>query len=766
MQSRMVALSLGIALAAGLPYLLSPYLLLIAGVALLLLCLRLRHQSYQPYLILLLLLLLGLAYGNHYGQRLLAQRLAPNLEDQTLALSGVVVGLPKHSMKYGQNLQRFELQLQNSQTAVGVELALQKVQLYWYNGPTLIPGQHWQLSVSLRPPRGLSNPAGFDYQAWLLQQGIDGQGKVVTSAHNQLLGQRYNSIDYWRWRAAKFLDLQLQGLSHASLIKALLLADKRGVSSEQWQLLSTTGTIHLWVISGLHIGILAVLGFYLGRLLALLLQPQHVIAYACVTACIFAGAYAAAAGFSLPTQRAVIMVWVFMLSLLFCRHLSLWYRYNLALLLCLLLDPLAVISPSFYLSFMAVAAILLCCSLRYTAQPGQLKFWQQPWLRAQWAVFVGLTPVLLLLFQQAPLVAVLVNVIAIPVFSLLLVPGLMLAALLSLLDQGLISQALWLAANTMLAQFMAALELLVAHAPVLYGGVHNWLGALLLLSASLLLLLPRAIPGRWLACLLCIPLWYYPSPTKTAHQLQALVFDVGQGLAVLLSSNDKHVLFDTGAAWQGGSMANSVILPYLRSQGIDSLDVLVVSHGDNDHAGGAAQLLQQLEVKQVYWGEQQPNYYGAQHCQQQRWQWYGVDFQFLAADKSKNSSGNNASCVLKVSNAYHTILLTGDIERAREQQLVADYQQQLQADILLAPHHGSVSSSSWPFIKRVQPRVVIYSTGYKNRFNHPNNKVVQRYQQLNARSFNTAEQGALILDATATEFTIQSQRANKAYYWQ
>ncbi|WP_339668188.1 DNA internalization-related competence protein ComEC/Rec2 [Dasania marina] len=749
MQSWMVALSLGIAATAGLPQLLTLATLLALGLLGLVLCLLLQRTRYRRYASLLLLLILGLGYGHYHGQQLLAQRLPLSHENQTISLEGQVVGLPKQTLRYGQSVQRFELQILHSHDQQGQPfakqaLALKKVQLHWYGGPAIIPGQRWLLSAELRQPRGLSNPAGFDYQSWLLQQGIDAQGKVLNNDDNQLLGHNRYSLDYWRWRIVQFLDKRLQGLDHSGLIKALLVADKRGVSSSQWQLLSDTGTLHLWVISGLHIGILAVIGFYGGRLLALLLQPYHVVRYSCLSASLFAGVYAAAAGFSLPTQRAAVMVWMFMLAMLCARHLTLFYRFNLALLLCLLLDPLAVISPSFYLSFVAVAAILLCCGNRYHAQTSGLglkKILQQPWLRAQWAVFIALTPILLLLFKQAPLLAVLVNFIAIPLFSLLLIPGLLLAALLSLFDQGLLSGLLWQGLDVMLAQFMVGLRWLQAHAAVLTPADDSGLGYILLLAASLLLLLPKALPGRWLACLLCLPLWYSPTISKPDSHFTVLVFDVGQGLSVLVNSHDKYLLFDVGAAWPEGSMANSVLLPYFRAQGIKAIDALVISHGDNDHAGGLPEVLQQLTVKQFYKGEALPSYNGGyntgynadysqlgQRCQQQRWQWYGVAFEFMSGDSGPATGSNNASCVLKISNRYHSLLLTGDIERAREQQLVARYGDQLNAELLLAPHHGSLSSSSWPFIKRVQPKVVIYSSGYHNRFMHPSTQVVQRYQ--------------------------------------
>jgi competence protein ComEC len=554
------------------------------------------------------------------------------------------------------------------------------------------------------------------------------------------------TIDRGRQWLSQQLATQLHGREMtAGLIPALSVGDRRGIGSDTWAVLRTTGTAHLLAISGMHIGLLAGLVYWLtcrlwramgGRFLLWLPAPRA----GAIMASLAALLYAAMAGFSIPTQRALVMLLVVMLAVWRLRPLQPGRTLAWALLVVLLLDPLAVLSAGFWLSFGAVALILY-------AMTGQLGRAARPlqWLRIQLWITLGLLPLMLLLFQQISLVAPLANLVAIPVISLLVVPLVLVASICSLFAPVAAGGLLSLVSSLLewLMQWLGALaDWPLSHLqPVIPDG-----GSLLLLMAGILLLLvPRGLPGRVLAPVLLLPALLGQFPRPAPGQAWLTLLDVGQGLSAVVQTRSHLLVFDTGPRFSSGfDTGRAVLVPWLQQAGYRRIDVLVMSHGDNDHIGGLRSVLARYPVTRLYTSV--PGQILAEQvmlCQAgQQWQWDGVRFEILGPS-GPMASENDAACVLRIVAGNQAALLPADIEKAGELKLLQQEAEKLPAVMLVAPHHGSLTSSTPAFVRAVHPKYVLYPVGYHNRYRFPRPEVVQRYARLGAGQYLSQEQGAL-----------------------
>jgi competence protein ComEC len=383
---------------------------------------------------------------------------------------------------------------------------------------------------------------------------------------------------------------------------------------------------------------------------------------------------------------------------------------------------------------------------------------------------VGLLPLLGYFFQQVSVIAPLANLLAIPVIALVLLP-------LSLLTLVMLS-CFPFAGEPLLALtvkgfdlFMACLAGLERGLPTVWEQAGFGLAVLLLsLLGAVLLLMPRGLPGRSLAGIMLLPLLLPLKPEWNRGTFRTTVLDVGQGLSVLIETNKHRLLYDTGARYRSGmDAARLAVLPFFRFQGIRSLDRLIVSHGDNDHAGGVDSLLQNIAVGQIQTGslKLRERYPQMANCKPgSRWQWDGVTFSWLHSGEDSGNNENNRSCVLKVDNGEYSVLLTGDIEANREKQLVLKHTGQLKADLLVASHHGSGNASSELFIRQVDPVHVVYSASYQNRYGHPHPRVVERFKRAGALQWSTAQTGMLSVQAERGREPIYSHyRDTRWAYW-
>lgn len=668
-----------------------------------------------------------------------AASLPKRLEGEKLLVTGTVVSIPVKNTMYDSFV--FSTQSINHKKY--------KLKINWYYAPyDLKVGERWHLTVKLKRPHGTHNPGAFDYSQWAFQNKISAAGYVVKDSGNKKLQSSWFVQPANRLRADLLNKFQAMFPKQkmGGFLEALTLGWRSTITQADWQTLQRTGTSHLVAISGLHIGLVASLVFFLVdflwrrvAFLSLRISAQQVAASVSLFVAAF---YCMLAGFSLPTQRALIMLSVVLIALILKRRILAWHGLACALFLVLLFDPLSVLSMSFWLSFSAVAVIIYGVS-------GRLKTankWRQI-INVQLIVTIGLIPLSIYFFQKTSIVSPFANAVAIPWVGLIVVPLSLLGSLLLLINHTAAHAVLWLALKNMQGAWwylnkLASLPFAAWHyslpQPVLLG---------FLCLAVLLLLAPRGISIKYLAIFFLLPV-IFVSRSLIAHgHAKVTLLDVGQGLSVVIQTQHHVLVYDTGPGRPGSFNAgDSVLNPFLRWSGVKKVNVLVISHTDNDHVGGANALLQQYPARLIYTSN--PKYFHhirhviACHAGQ-HWTWDGVKFSMLYPGRKKLASKNNNSCVLQVTVGNKIILLPGDIEKGAEKYLVKRAKKDLSAVILIAPHHGSKTSSTWPFAKAVRPQYVLFATGYRNRFHFPSAPIVQRYHILGAKELTTATSGAI-----------------------
>jgi competence protein ComEC len=721
-KQRMREIALGLITGTGAVLLLPPSPWLLVALApvcvLVILC--------TPHRLAGLAVLLGAALAAAALQSALGQRLDPALAGADLRVTGTVAGLPERDDR---RLRFRFLPRQGTLDGRPVELPA-RLRLSWYgrNVPSLAPGERWQLSVRLRVPRGFANPGGFDYPAWLLRHRIGATGYVRSEPAPRRLAGATASIDGLRAGLRDELAPALAERTHAGVLLALTLGDRSRIGPAAWETLVTTGTNHLMAISGLHIGLVALLGYGLGAVAwrvgggAGTRVPRPVFQSAIALA--LATGYAALAGFALPTVRALVMLFIALGALCLRRRVRADSVLAGAAVVVLASDPLAVLDPGFWLSFGAVAAIVVVAAGR-VARPRRL----DGWMRLQLAISLALTPLLLGLFRQASVVAPVANLLAVPWVSALTVPSALGGAalmpfwpgagsvLLTLSDLTL--QALW-----WLLAWLAALPLSHWRAPA-------YPVSLLAVAAigAAILLLPRGVPGRATGLVALLPLLLWQAPRPAAGEVWLDVLDVGQGLAAVVRTRDHTLVYDTGPRFSARfDSGRAVVNPFLEAIGTGRLDGLVVSHGDNDHAGGAESVRARFPPRQAWTSTPHRTSAPDRFCGRgNAWTWDGVAFEFLHPDHDSGWQGNDGSCVLRIDAPGGSILLPGDIESPAERHLV-ESGTRLTADVVVAPHHGSASSSTPAFVRAVDPEWVLYPVGHDNQWDFPHAAVMDRWR--------------------------------------
>ncbi len=721
MRTGMLALAMGLLALRWMPVLPPSCLLLVLALLALLL---LPWRSYP-----LGFFLLGFVWACTSAQWALDDRLTRALDDRTIWLEGRVTGLPARQ----DGVLRFQIE---APQARNVQLP-QRLRLSWYAGPPLQAGERWRLAVQLRSPVGTANPHVFDYEAWLLAQRIGALGSVKAGKRLQAA----SGVLGWRDQLRQRL-LQTPAFDREGALAALVLGDGSGLSRADWQVLQATGTVHLLVISGQHIALLAGLVYAgVAGLARLGGWPRRLpwLPCACALSLCAAVAYGVLAGFEVPVQRACVMVALVLLWRLRFRHLGVWLPLLMALNAVLLFEPLASLQAGFWLSFAAVAVLLLV----FAGRLGPWSWWQS-WGRAQWVMAVGLLPVMLALGLPVSFTGPLANLLAVPLLGILVVPLALLGTLL--LPLPVLGEAcLWLAGGLLhglfllLAQLAAVLPAWQPVAPPLWAWCLGMLGATLLL-------LPGGIPGRGFGFLLLLPLLWVPISRPAAGQVEVWQWDVGQGLSILLRTREHALLYDAGPRHGDFDLGERLVLPALRAQGISKLDVLLLSHADLDHAGGAEALQRGLPIGQVLSGEAAalPASLAAQPCVDgASWQWDNVRFTTWRWQQAPE--GNPSSCVLQVEAlSGERLLLTGDIDKTAERALLSAGRD-LRADWLQVPHHGSGSSSSMVFLQAVAPHSMLLSRGRYNAYGHPHPAVMARYRALGVEVYDNVPNGALYL---------------------
>ncbi len=640
-----------------------------------------------------------------------------------------------------------------------------RLRLSWYEPDALPrPGERWRFEVRLRCRGGLANPGGSDRELSLLRSGIGATGYVSGAAPERLGGRALAApVAALRSMIGERIALAAAGTESVGVLQGLAVGLRGNIAPELNDAFAATGTAHLVAISGMHVTAFALAAHLLLRFGyrragrgAWSARWPAVQALALVTV---TAAYGLLAGASLPTVRTVAMVAVALALRVARRRVPVADVFAAAALLLVALDPLAVTSAGFWLSFAAVAALLGLVELRASAAA-----WAYAFARAQAAVTVVLAPVLLAAFGAVSLVGPLVNAVAIPLFSFVLLPLTLAGIAIMPLSAGL-ADALWLQFGRLLDRLWPWLLAVGQGEYALFAppAAPGWL-LLAALGASLAaVVLPARGPRTLAAVLLCACLWR-PAAAPAAGAFELTVLDVGHGLATVVRTATRTLVFDTGPSWQGGGSAARVsLVPYLRRLGVRRLDLLVVSHADNDHAGGVADLLRNVRVSQGL-GDAGPRWAWPRCEAGDRWTWDAVEFTVLHPPRGGSWRGNDSSCAIRIAGAGGVALLLADPERRAERALLA---QPLAADVVVVPHHGSASSSSAALVAAVGARIALVSSGHGNRWGLPREEVVARWRAAGARLETTADGGALRVEFVpdAGPGPVRAQRREARRWW-
>ncbi len=670
----------------------------------------------------------------------LSERLDPSLEGRTITVRGSVSSVPQ--LRSGGVRFRFA-----TVPAAGVP---PQVELTWYEPEWQpLPAERLEFEVRLRRPRGFSNPGGMDQEARLLREGIGATGYIRTARRE---GRR--AIDVLR-RPVLVARGEIYDAIRAALgerpatgiVAGLAVGLQDALSQEQWRALARSGTSHLMAISGMHIGMLGAVAAWVAVRVQRWRQRRGALGTqldaAVVAGALTALSYALLAGWSVPTQRTVIMIALAAAALRLRRRVSAADALALGALAVMAFDPLAPLAVGFWLSFVAVAVILFV-GTGHVREPGMLA----GFTRVQIAVTIGLVPVLAGAFGSVSLVSAVVNAAAIPLYTLVIVPAILVGTAVTLVapDAGAVA----LGAVASLIEFTWPLiEAPAGWSHATWGTaalpVAGWLA---LVTGAVAALAPLPAPGRIAGVIMVVALGAWRAPPPAPGAIHLALLDVGQGLAVVVQTRRHVLVYDTGPAFRSGTDTGLLVVePYLRSRGVREVDMLVASHDDDDHAGGAASIAQLLRVRErVASGRALDPLGHVQRCRAgQHWTWDAVRFDWLHPAEPLLPNDNDRSCVLAIRVGSRLVVLTGDVEKLAEQHILERWVSG-PADIVVVPHHGSRTSSSAAFVAATRPRWAVVSAGHRNRWGFPASAIVERWRASGAEVVLTSHSGAIEFD--------------------
>ena len=781
-ETTLIAFALGVVLAQFVPSLppATPMRVALFVLSSIALALLLRRQRAALVLLASVALGLGASYALFRADVRMSDALPHAWEGRDIEIIGVIDEMPQKSE------QGIRFAFRVEQTLTFGAMVPERIALGWYKPmikelagealPELHAGERWRWTVRLKRPHGYANPAGFDVEAWMLERNLRATGSIQVDEPVKRIAENAGTIadhiERLRERIRDRMYRALEGKRYAGVLIALAIGDQHAIKDADWALFNAASVSHLLSISGAHVtlfaGWIAWCVFQLWRRsprLCALLPAQK---SAAIAAAIIAMGYAALTGFAVPAQRTCYMLLAVSLALFFSRALSVGLVLAWALVVVLVIDPWAGLAVGFWFSFSAVALLIYVTQQRPMPQSSSYVV-----LKTQAAVTLGLTPIALAFFQQVSIVGPIANALAIPLITFVVVPFTLLWLLVPL-------DSLLLLAHTLIEWLTGVLHWLTTlgtpfwsqHAPPLWTAVLALIGIAWLLA-------PRVVAHRWIGALWCVPLFTVAPNAPEVGEFSVTVLDVGQGTSVVIRTHAHTLVYDTGARWSESDAGARLIAPYLRASGAGRIDGLVVSHLDIDHSGGANSLLRTVptgwlltsmfDQTDVVATAREKHVEAIACFAGQTWQWDAVRFEVLhptheSYDDAKLKT-NDRSCVVKVSGKTASFLLTGDIEAASEAALVDRGSQRLKSDALLMPHHGSTTSSTAAFLDAVAPTSAFINAGYRNRFGHPRNAVLERYQQRNIQVHRTDWHGAITVESKDRFTRVRRERDERQRYW-
>ena len=731
--------------------------LTLAGLALLLLFVRVTCRAPVWFAF-------GFAWTLVCAASALHERLPTDLQGLDFEVIGTIRGLPSVETRNT----RFEFNIESA-TLDGEKIALSGTsRLNWYDdAPALAPCSQWKLRLRLRPPRGLVNPGGYDGERGSVQRGVAAVGYVRGSAENQQIASAQGlCIDGWRQAITQSIAQRFAGQETAGLLRALAVGDQHGIAESDWQVLRATGIGHLIAISGLHVGMFAAFGALLARGIwktwphITLRIPGPLLEAPVALVCAFG--YGLLAGMGVPTIRTLLMIAIALLARNARRASSIPQALALAAVIIVIWNPLAVLSAGFWLSFFGVAVLL-----SITQPTGTERAWWREIPRLQLVLSLALLPMTVWFFGQGSLIGPLANLVAVPWVSFLVVP-LTVAGSLLIVDLPMIGGPLLDLADLLLRAVWSLMQWLAAlpSAQVYFAAAPSWAFILALIGVAWCLL-PRGVPARALGLVLLIPLLIPPRTLLAQGEFEVWMFDVGQGLSIFVRTGERAMLYDAGPRYPSGfDIGDAVVIPSLHALGVDRLDRMVISHGDNDHAGGAEAVHLAYPEAVIESGEPERMTLEANAChERESWRWDGVDFRVVSAVTGPSAKSNDHSCVVLVSGSFGSLLLTGDATTQVEPAVADSIGEVRHPLVLTVPHHGSKTASSAAFLDAIDPQLALVSTGYRNHFGHPHADVIARMSQRSIPLLNTANSGYLHLRFASDSVVPEQGREVRQAWW-
>jgi competence protein ComEC len=618
-------------------------------------------------------------------------------------------------------------------------------------GEPFCAGQRWQMQLRLRPVHARLNEGEFDLQRFALAQHTPLQGTIINR-------QAINKACSWRARLIHYHLPAFTQMASPAIVLALAFGMRDAMTQEQRRLLRETGTAHLMAISGMHIALAASVGWLLARILQGVFPARHInYLFPLIASWFTAAIYCWVSGGHPPAQRAMLALTLWMLIRIAGWQLTGWQVWTLCVGLLLFVDPLTVLSESFWLSALAVAILLIW--YQWFALPERFRT-RRRWillqlLHLQLGMMLLMAPLQIFLFQGISISALLANLLAVPVISFISVPLILLAILAPVAS---LSGGLWWLADQSVHKVMQGLAWLppgwLAYGDalpalgLLWGGIFAWRSGILY----------RA-PVQCCSIAVALLIWRSNTPRD---EWQIDMIDVGHGLAVVITQGDEAVLYDTGPRWNQGDAGNRVILPWLQRKN-RTLREVMLSHKHLDHRGGLGSIVAAIPDIPVRSALPEPQHLPC--YQGEEWHWGRLRFSVLWPPRGATQGENNDSCVIRVDDGKVSLLLTGDIELEAERKLVTQQKKVLASTILQVPHHGSRTSSSALLLRNVAGKVAIASVARYNAWRMPAKTVVDAYRQNGYHWYDTAQSGQIHIAINAGHWQIKGLREQIMPRW-